>query len=201
MRRRAGRGGIHGHRRRLSVVRDRNVGDRFARLPLTDRSVEATHLGVVPGGRSYAEFDDAARGAIAALAGERAVGAVKFKELRLGSGRVVLAAADDPGRFVTIEQGRLPRGCASSRCELFAVQCRATGRLPPPFVVVGSGRLGGRHPVESFLAAGTTASESEFFGKGTQTPVLLAGDPRTLARLPCVGVDLPDVRLAGAARA
>src|SRR5262245_66403152 len=43
------------------VVEDRNVGDRFAALPLEQRSVEATHFGVIPRSSSYDAVDRAAR--------------------------------------------------------------------------------------------------------------------------------------------
>src|SRR3954453_15398989 len=100
------------------VVEDRNVGDRFAALPLEQRGVEATHFGVIPAGSSYAAVDRAARQAVAGLTGEQPVGVVKFKELRLGGRRVLLVAANDPAAFVHIAGGRLARSCTAERCEL-----------------------------------------------------------------------------------
>ena len=59
---------------------------------------------------------------------------------------MLLVAADDPGRFVRVDSGRLPGACSATRCcELIAVRGRVAARTRSagPFTVVGSGRLAG----------------------------------------------------------
>ena len=100
------------------VVEDRNVGDRFAALPLEQRGVEATHFGVIPGSSSYAAVDRAARQAVAGLTGEQPVRVVKFKELRLGGKRGAARRGRRPRRVRRRREraaaGRLHGGSAAS---------------------------------------------------------------------------------------
>ncbi len=168
------------------VVEDSNVGDRFAELPVLERSVQVTHFGVIPGERSYGEVDAAARNVVVALTGRSPARVVELKELRLGADRAQLAAVDDLGRHIRLVDGRLPRVCSPARCELVLVRGQLSpGRLEPPFVIVGRGRLAQQEPVGLFIGA-DAGTASETLGRREETAVLVGGDPRALSELPAL---------------
>ena len=125
------------------VVADRSVGDRFAQLPLAERTVQVTHFGVVPAGSSYA----GRRGrAGASPRSRRAAGAGRQFQGAPARRRTVLARRRTTRGGSPRRPGPLPGPCTATRCELMLVQGRLRGGSSAPFAVVGRGRLASRGP-------------------------------------------------------
>ena len=176
------------------VVEDRNVGDRFAALPLDQRSVEATHFGVIPGSSSYAAVDHAARQAVAGLTGEQPVGSREVQGAAARRQARPLVAADDPGAFVSVANGRLPGGCTAERCELIAVRGDVgAGKLERSVHGRRHGPARRRHVRGSFVEAGTRRRRDA--RRHEPAPILLACDPA--APLAAAGARRPSYRTYG----
>src|SRR5918999_1584734 len=154
------------------VAQDRKLSQVLAALPVTDRTLQATHYGVVPEGTSYEALDEKAQEAVASLTGRRPISVVQFRVLRLGAERAVLAAVDDLEGLVRVESGRLPRPCSSRRCEVVVVAGRGrVANVGAPFAPVGRGHLTSALP---FGALGTAHAgpSGETLGRG-ETPGVL----------------------------
>jgi hypothetical protein len=166
------------------VAQDRKLAQVLAALPVTDRTVQATHYGVVPEGTSYEALDESAHEAVASLTGRQPIRVVQFRVLRLGADRAVLAAADDVRGLVRLESGRRPRSCSPTRCEVVVVAGR--GRVTDvgaPFAVVGRGRLASALPFGA-LGSAHAGPSGETLGQERAPDFLVANGVRALAELP-----------------
>ena len=132
----------------------------------------------------------------AANARPRAAGrTLAFPELNLDGQLALLGAVDDPGRWLRLRSGRLPRTCVPARCEVLQAKGTPVNSLAEPglrLVVVG--RTAGPLPVS---LGGLTAVDALRIGE--PPPVLVAGsisaagvDPRLLGSLPQLQLDDPD---------
>ena len=168
------------------VAQDQKLSQELAALPVTERTVQVTHFGVVPEGVSYEGLDENARRAVEALTGREPMRVVQFRVLRLGADRAVLAAADDVAELVRLDSGRAPRPCSARRCEVVAVGgAGAIADLGAPFSVVGRGRVASALP---FGALGTAHAgpSGETLGRERTPDFLIANGARALAELPAL---------------
>ena len=85
-------------------------------------------FGTPPDG-GYAAIDRRATPALARLSGGPPARSLIFPQLNLGGGAVDLAALDDPGRYLRVVSGRLPRSCTPSRCEVVEVGGQLASRV------------------------------------------------------------------------
>ena len=149
-----------------------------SRVPESDRTVaafvEAPPAETEP---SRAALDRLAREALAPF-GDDLVAATWFPEVTVGRSTVDVAAVDDPGRWVRLTSGRLPRGCTPTRCEV--VQVAGRGSIPSVpglrLVKVGEGALLSRAPFGGFDPAFN-------YLRTAQPPYLLSDDVAGVAGL------------------
>ena len=147
-------------------------------LPPADRSISATWLGAPPAG-GYGEIDRTATAALAAIEPGATARTVAYPELNLNGQLVSLGAVDDPGRWLHLTSGRLPRGCTPRRCEVVqAGGDRVTVVSENGVRLVVVGRMPGPLPFD--LASLSAAAH----GKTTTPPVLVAGSVQELSTLP-----------------
>ena len=147
-------------------------------LPPADRSISATWLGAPPAG-GYGEIDRTATAALAGIEPAAPARTVAYPELNLNGQLVSLGAVDDPGRWLHLTSGRLPRGCTPRRCEVVqAGGDRVTVVSENGVRLVVVGRMPGPLPFD--LASLSAAAH----GKTTTPPVLVAGSVQELSTLP-----------------
>jgi len=162
-----------------TITADRSLRAALEDLPVAQRSFTATWLGTPPAG-GYGEIDRAATKALARLGPTPPARTLTFPELNLSGRLVVLGAIDDPGRWVRLRSGRLPRSCVPARCEVLqAGGTPVTATAEPGLRLVVVGRTEGPLPVT--LAPLTRSSNQ---AKGGPPPVLLAGGVSQLSALP-----------------
>jgi FtsX-like permease family len=147
-------------------------------LPAASRSFSATWLGAPPAG-DYRQIDRTATAALARIQPGEPARTVSYPELNLNGQLVALGAVDDPGRWLRLSSGRLPRTCIPTRCEVIqAGGDRADAVAEPGVRLVVVGRSAGPLPFD--LASLTAAAH----GTTSTPPVLVAGNVHDLSTLP-----------------
>jgi hypothetical protein len=173
------------------TARDAALRRGTAQIPADQRALRATWLGIPSGGAErWQVLDRDARESLAPLAANGAT-ALVYREVRVAGALADLAAVGDPGRFIRIRTGRLPRACTPARCEV--VQLEGAGPLPnaPGFHVVrvGTGRLSSELPFGALL---TRSAQTPFVAAAlayhhpAEPPVLVAGDVAGMASIPAL---------------
>jgi hypothetical protein len=159
------------------------------RVPSGQRAVTATYAdsGVARRGVTLDDIDPLAAATVTRVSGERPARVLQFKLLTLEAAPVNLAAADDVGRLVRLESGRLPETCTPARCEV--VRLAGSGRVPSQpdlaLEVVGEGRLASPTLFARLAGAeGTRIGES--FGLEREPPFVLAEGFTAVAELPAL---------------
>jgi hypothetical protein len=159
------------------------------RVPSGERAVTATYAGsgVARRGVTLDDIDPLAGATVTRVTGERPARVLQFKLLTFDAAPVNLAAADDVGRWVRLESGRLPETCTSTRCEV--VRLAGSGRVPSQpdltLEVVGEGRLASPTLFARLAGAeGTRIGES--FGLEREPPFVLAEGFTAVAELPAL---------------
>ncbi|HSL65175.1 MAG TPA: hypothetical protein VK874_11005, partial [Gaiellaceae bacterium] len=126
------------------VARDRSLARAVDEVPSGQRSVRAAWFGVPgPAGPRWHELDGEARAALGPLDAGRPTGLVLFRQSSVAGRFVGIAGAEGVGSWVHLRDGRLPRRCRPSRCEVLLLG--GEGALPDApglrLVVVGHARL------------------------------------------------------------
>ena len=162
-----------------TIAADRSLRAALEQLPVAQRSFTATWLGTLPAG-GYAKVDRAATAALSRLGPEPPARTIAFPELNLGGRLVELGAVNDPGRWLRLASGRLPRTCTPARCEVVQAGGTRIAAVSEPGVrLVVVGRAAG--PLPLTLAPLTRSSHQ---ARGGPPPVLIAGGVSTLSSLP-----------------
>ena len=162
-----------------TITADRSLRAALEGLPVAQRSFTATWQGTPPAG-GYDVIDRAATRALARLGPTPAARTIAYPELNLGGRLAELGGIDDPGRWVRLRSGRLPRSCVPARCEVLqAGGTPVTAMAEPGLHLVVVGRTAGALPVT--LAPLTRSGHQ---AKGGPPPVLLAGGVSELSSLP-----------------
>ncbi|HEY3763957.1 MAG TPA: FtsX-like permease family protein [Gaiellales bacterium] len=162
-----------------TIAADRSLRAGLEQLPVAQRSFTATWLGTPPAG-GYAEIDRAATSALHRLGPQAPARTIAFPELNLGGQLVELGAVDDPGRWLRLASGRLPRTCVPARCEVLEAHGTPVTSVSEPglrLVVVG-------HTAGPLPVALSPLTRSSHQAKGGPPPVLLAGGVSQLSALP-----------------
>jgi hypothetical protein len=97
------------------VVEDRAVSDAIMRLPVDQRTISVSWVGLRATG--WDGLDRDARSALGSLRIGEPIRSVSFRSIRAGTEVVRLAAVDDP-KLLIARSGRLPSRCGRSRCDL-----------------------------------------------------------------------------------
>src|SRR5918995_3080614 len=109
------------------VVQDQGLARAAERLPEAERAVRAFWLGV-PRTETWESLDRAADEALRPLTGRDPTAVLVYRQTQVGGVLVDLGAADDLGRWVRLQSGRLPGPCRPERCEV--IQIAGSGRIP-----------------------------------------------------------------------
>src|SRR5919106_598258 len=135
------------------VVQDQGLARAAERLPEAERAVRAFWLGV-PRTETWASLDRAADEALRPLTGRDPTAVLVYRQTQVGGVLVDLGAADDLGRWVRLQSGRLPGPCRPERCEV--VQIAGSGRIPDVpglrLVRVGEATLASAVPFGPFVS-------------------------------------------------
>src|SRR5918995_313413 len=177
-----------------AVAEERSLARAVDDLPPSSRTVRAAWFGVPAQAEPYDALDAAARDALGSVTPEGTTATVLLRESTIGDAYVALGAVDGLARWVRLTSGRLPRGCAPSRCEV--VQLRGGGRVPPGVAVVGRGRLrttalfgdavpADRNELERARLAPLLERVTRYH-QPALPPLLMASDVRALTALPDV---------------
>src|ERR671910_238350 len=177
-----------------AVAEERSLARAVDDLPPSSRTVRAAWFGVPAQAEPYHALDAAARDTLGSVTPEGTTATVLLRESTIGDAYVALGAVDGLARWVRLTSGRLPRGCAPSRCEV--VQLRGGGRVPRGVAVVGRGRLrttalfgdavpADRNELERARLAPLLERVTRYH-QPALPPLLMASDVRALTALPDV---------------
>ena len=162
-----------------TITADRSLRAALEQLPVAQRSFTVTWQGAPPAG-GYARIDRIATAALRTLGPGPPARTLAYPELNLDGQLALVGAVDDPGRWLRLRSGRLPRTCVPARCEVLQAKGTPVNSLAEPglrLVVVG--RTAGPLPVS---LGGLTRSTHSASAK--PPPVLVAGSISQLASIP-----------------
>jgi hypothetical protein len=164
-----------------AVSEDLALRHALAALPPAERALRVAWSGqTAPGG--YAALDRNAQRAAGSLTGQPLTRSVELNDVRFGSGLVKLAAVSRIGRYVHLQEGRLPRACTAARCEVIQVGGTALHRVDEYGVHLD---VVGRATLTSLVPFGVTGLTTQPTDGGIRPePVLLSASVRGLASLP-----------------
>src|SRR5919197_403344 len=103
------------------VARQQALRRTLASVPESERGFRIDRFGVTLDTRGYAQADERARHALAALGSGKTERVVLFRALRVQGELVELAAADKHASAVRVRSGRLPRSCRATSCEVLQI--------------------------------------------------------------------------------
>jgi len=174
------------------AAQDRSLGRDLARLDPDDRSVRAVWGGIPAQAEApYPALDRTVRTQLERLRLGTPVSVMLMNEILFSGRNVSLAALDDLGRWVRVREGRLPRRCRPSRCEV--VQIAGEGPLPRipglRLVRVGRGAVRSRLPLTDVLArysSNEALSAAARYHTSGKPPFLMVEGVRELARVPAI---------------
>jgi len=164
-----------------AAVRDRAVERELARLGPSQTSIQAVWSGVpAQSDVAPAALDRQAKSALREIVGRTPFTVVLYRQARFGGAFVSLGGVDGLARWVTMREGRVPRPCSPTRCEL--VRVGGSGELPrtPLLPVVGRAALTPAAPLAAYFRDR---------GRGAP-PILIANGALAVARLPIPDADL-----------
>jgi len=164
-----------------TAVRDGAVERELARLGPSRTSIQAVWSGVpAQSDAAPATLDKQAKSALREIVGRAPFTVVLFRQARFGGAFVSLGGVDGLARWVTLREGRLPRPCSPTRCEL--VRVGGFGELPrtPLLPVVGRAALSPAAPLAAYFGDR---------GHGAP-PILIANGALAVGRLPIPDADL-----------
>jgi hypothetical protein len=178
-----------------AVAEQRSLERAVDALPPPTRTVRVAWFGLALQSEPYSELDAVAHGALGEVVEADPTATVLFRESSVRGAYVALGAVEDLARWARLTDGRLPRSCTPSHCEV--LQLRGSGRLPRGFVVVGRGRLtstalfgdavpANRNELERARLA-PALQRSARYHQPALPPLLLADGVRTLASFPDLG--------------
>ena len=107
------------------VMQDRALQLAVSQLQPGDRTVQVVWSGATT---SFGALDPQVTPKVEALTGEKPVAAMLFREASIQQRLVNVRAADDLGKWVTLDSGRLPKPCVPSHCEV--LRLKGTGPIP-----------------------------------------------------------------------
>lgn len=138
-----------------TAAQDRAVQRALAQLQPSDRVVQVVWSGVpAQSGLSLPQLDVLARAAVTPLIGTPPFRVAVFRQANWGGAFVNLGAVDGLGRWTTITQGRAPRSCTATRCELVQVGGAPVHPQLPGFAVVGRAIFKPGAPLAAYFGAG-----------------------------------------------
>src|ERR671918_191100 len=144
-------------RRGRVVLAGLGIARAAERLPEAERAVRAFWLGV-PRTETWESLDRAADEALRPLTERDPTAVLVYRQTQVGGVLVDLGAADDLGRWVRLQSGRLPGPCRPERCEV--IQIAGSGRIPNVpglrLVRVGKATLASAGPFRGFAGPGGT---------------------------------------------
>ncbi len=130
-----------------TITADRSLRAALEQLPVAQRSFTVTWQGAPPAG-GYARIDRIATAALHTLGPGPPARTLAYPELNLDGQLALVGAVDDPGRWLRLRSGRLPRTCVPARCEV--LQAKGT----PVELAGGAGPAAGRCRPHGGPAAG-----------------------------------------------
>jgi hypothetical protein len=107
------------------VMQDRALAQTLGALSPADKTVQVVWSGATD---SFGGLDRIVTPKVTAIAGERPVAAMLFREASIQGRLVNVRAADDLGRYVDLVSGRLPTRCVPAHCEV--LRLKGTGPIP-----------------------------------------------------------------------
>jgi hypothetical protein len=170
------------------VAQGESLAQALERVPRADRSVAVTYadLGRPRDGLTLGAVDPLARKTVLELGGREPDRLLQFKLLTIEGTPLVLAGADDVGRWVRLRSGRLPRTCTPARCEVVRL---GGGDVPSTaglaLDVVGDGTLRGGSSLGP-LPGAAGAQVGETFSPETSPAFVVASGFDELAALPAL---------------
>jgi len=175
-----------------AIAEQRSLERAVDAIPPPAKTVRVAWFGLALQSDPYAGLDADARGALREVLDGDATATVLFRESTVRGAFVALGAVDGLARWARVTEGRLPRSCTASRCEV--LQLRGSRPLPRGFVVVGRGRLtstalfgdavpADRNDLERARLA-PALQRSARYHQPSPPPLLLADRVRSLTNLP-----------------
>jgi len=168
------------------VMQDRALQLAMRGLAPDDRTVQVVWSGAVD---AFPGLDRVVAPKVTALAGERPVAAMLFREASIQGRLVNVRAADDLGRYVNLVSGRLPSVCVPAHCEVLRLE--GSGPIPSTkhlnLIVVGRATLKPDAPFAGFVLP---APPTEMVARAVRyhtpqpSPVVIANGVAGLSRTP-----------------